>query len=72
MKKREIQEAYQRFFIALPREKRLELATCSHTFEIMDLARRYNYPLSMDECIGIYIMLAYPEYFNKLSPDAIV
>ncbi|MFQ8639903.1 MAG: hypothetical protein ACLR94_17120 [Acutalibacteraceae bacterium] len=72
MEKRKIEEAYRLFSNALPSEKRLELARCSHIGEIMGLAERYNYPLSMDECIGIYIMLAYPEYFNKLSPDAIV
>ena len=70
MKKREIQEAYQRFFIALPREKRLELDKCSNVGEIMDLAERYNYPLSMEECLGICKILAYPEHHYKM-PDVI-
>lgn len=72
MEKGQVQEAYQRFYYSIPLESRWELGKCSHANEIIDLARRFNYPLSQEECIGIYKMLSFPEHFNKLPPDAIV
>ena len=72
MKKEQVQEAYQRFYHSIPLESRWELARCSHANEIIDVARKFNYPLSPEECIGIYKMLSFPEHFYKLPPDAIV
>lgn len=72
MEKRKILEAYRLFLTSLPPEGQWELVKCSHASEIIDLAGRFNYPLSPEECIGIYKMLTTPEYFDRLPPDAIV
>lgn len=72
MEKRKVLEAYRLLLNSLPPEGQLALVNCSHANEIIDLARRFNYPLGQEECIGIYKMLVCPEYFNKLSSDDIV
>lgn len=72
MEKRKVLEAYRLLLTSLPPEGQLELVNCSHANEIIDLARRFNYPLSLEECVGIYKMLTTPEHFNRLPPDAIM
>lgn len=72
MEKRDVLEAYRLFLTSLPPEGQWELVKSAHVNEIIDLARRFNYPLSLEECVGIYKMLTTPEHFNRLPPDAIM
>lgn len=61
--KNKICDEYLLFYHSLPPEGQSELVNCSNSKTVIDLARRYNYPLSEDECVAIYYLLARPDYF---------